>query len=98
MAAYVILMRERMKNPDEFATYAKMAPAAREGHDLTPLAFYGALTPLEGDPADGVVILQFPDTAAARAWYESPAYQAALVHRKLGADYRVMIVEGVAAA
>jgi uncharacterized protein (DUF1330 family) len=98
MAAYVILMRERMKNAEEFATYGKMAGAARGGHEITPLAFYGALTHLEGDPAEGVVILQFPDVAAAKAWYESPAYQAALVHRKLGADYRVMIVEGVPAA
>ena len=95
MSAYVILMRETMKNAEEFATYAKMAPLAREGHDIKPLAFYGALTHLEGDPAEGVVILQFPDTAAAKAWYNSDAYQAALVHRKLGADYRVMIVEGV---
>ena len=95
MPAYVILMREKMKDAGEFATYGKMAPAAREGHDLTPLAFYGALTHLEGDPAEGVVILKFPDTAAAKAWYDSPAYQAALTHRKAGADYRVMIVEGV---
>ena len=95
MAAYVILMRETMKNAEEFATYGKMAPAAREGHDLKPLAFYGVLTHLEGDPAEGVVILQFPDVDAAKAWYNSDAYQAALVHRKLGADYRVMIVEGI---
>ena len=95
MSAYVILMRERIKNADEFAAYGPMARLAREGHDITPLAFYGALTHLEGEPAEGVVILQFPDVDAAKAWYNSPAYQAALKHRLAGADYRVMIVEGV---
>jgi uncharacterized protein (DUF1330 family) len=33
--------------------------------------------------------------AAARAWYDSPAYQAAVKHRFLGADYRVFITEGL---
>ena len=50
---------------------------------------------LEGPDAEGVVILQFPSAAEARAWYDSPAYQAALEHRLKGAAYRVMIVEGV---
>jgi len=33
--------------------------------------------------------------AAARAWYDSPAYQAAKAHRVKAADYRVIFVEGV---
>ena len=96
MAAYVVLIRDRMKDPEEFALYAPAAREARGGHDITPLAFYGDFQVLEGPPAEGVVILKFPDTAAARAWYDSPAYQAALQHRLKGADYRVVIVEGVA--
>jgi uncharacterized protein (DUF1330 family) len=31
----------------------------------------------------------------AQAWYQSPAYQAALLHRKKAADYRVIIVQGI---
>jgi len=42
-----------------------------------------------------VVLLKFPDMAAARAWYHSPAYQAAKVHRLKGAEYRVILVDGV---
>ncbi|MFH9552684.1 DUF1330 domain-containing protein [Streptomyces sp. NPDC017435] len=49
---------------------------------------------LQGAPFDGVLIHPFPSVADARAWYESPAYQAALPHRAAGADYRVLIVEG----
>lgn len=28
------------------------------------------------DPVEGVVIAEFPSFEAAKAWYESPAYQA----------------------
>jgi uncharacterized protein (DUF1330 family) len=95
MAAYVILIRKTTKDAAEFATYGKMAPAAREGRDMKPLAFYGPLQILEGDTFEGVVILQFPDVAAAKDWYESPKYQEALQHRLAGAEYNVMIVDGV---
>jgi uncharacterized protein (DUF1330 family) len=26
-------------------------------------------------PLEGIVLIEFPDMAAAKAWYESPAYQ-----------------------
>jgi uncharacterized protein (DUF1330 family) len=50
---------------------------------------------VEGKAPDGLVILKFPTTEDAKAWYHSPAYQAALPHRKKGADYRAFIVEGL---
>jgi uncharacterized protein (DUF1330 family) len=62
---------------------------------LTPLAVYGALESLEGDAPDGAVVLQFPSVQAAKAWYHSADYQAALPHRKKGANYRAFIVEGI---
>ena len=46
--------------------------------------------------ADGVVLLQFPTMEAAKAWYYSPAYQEALVHRLRASDSRVVLVEGLA--
>jgi uncharacterized protein (DUF1330 family) len=50
---------------------------------------------LEGPPVEGAVILSFPSMSEARAWYESPAYQAAREHRLKGAEYRVFLVEGL---
>ena len=47
---------------------------------------------------EGAVILRFPDMAAARAWYESPAYQEARKTRFQSADYRVFLVDGIAEA
>ena len=93
--AYVILVRDRMIDADEFATYGQMARKAREGHAVTPLAAYGRHEVLEGPQVEGAVILSFPSFAEAQAWYRSPAYQAALQHRLKGAEYRVLIVEGV---
>jgi uncharacterized protein (DUF1330 family) len=50
---------------------------------------------LEGPPADGVVVVEFPDMVAAHAWYDSPQYQEAKAHRQKAAGYRVMFVQGL---
>lgn len=95
MSAYIVYVRDRITDPDEFKKYEDSAPAASVGHPITPLAFYGAVETLEGAPVDGAVILEFPTVADARASYESPLYQEALKHRLKGAEYRVFIVEGI---
>ncbi|GGC58960.1 DUF1330 domain-containing protein [Chelatococcus reniformis] len=94
MSAYAIFIRDRMIDPDEMTTYSELARKARGDNPPKLLALYGAHETLEGLAADGVVLLEFPDMAAAKAWYNSPAYQEALKHRKRGADYRVVLVEG----
>lgn len=98
MSAYVVFVRDRINDPEEMKTYAQMAPLARPGHDMKSLAFYGPIKTLEGPTVDGSVIIEFPSMEAAQAWYNSPLYQDALVHRLKGAEYRVFIVEGVAPA
>lgn len=97
MTAYVVFMRERTTDPDELELYRQKAPAAREGRDVTPLAFYGPLEVLEGPSIEGAVILHFPSMAAAREWYASAAYQSALPHRLKGAESRAFLIEGVEA-
>ena len=95
MTAYVVMIREKMRDEDAFQDYAAGARAARGDHPITPLAFYGPHQVLEGAAAEGVVILSFPNMDAARAWYDSPAYAEARAHRYRAADYRVLMVEGV---
>lgn len=96
MPAYAVFIRERTTDPAEMAVYAQTAPATTDGRPVKVHAFYGPQEVLEGPPAEGVVILEFPTLADARSWYDSPAYQAAKVHRLRGAEYRVILVEGVA--
>lgn len=95
MAAYVVFIRDRITDEAGMQDYAAAARAARGDHKLTPLVFYNPCETREGDAADGVVILQFEDMAAAKAWYESDAYQAAAKIRQRSADYRVIITEGL---
>ena len=61
MSAYVVFLRERTLDATELDIYARQAPAAREGHDLTPLAFYGDFEVLEGPAIEGGVILRFSE-------------------------------------
>ena len=94
MSAYVVFIREKTTDPVELKQYAELAVAARAGHDISRVAFYGPMEVLEGPPAEGVAIVRFPDMAAARAWYDSPAYKAAREHRHKGATFRMLLVEG----
>ncbi len=95
MAAYVIMIREKMRDTDAMARYSEAAKNARGDHKLTPLAFYGKHEVAEGADAEGVVILSFPSMDEAKAWYDSPGYKEACGHRYQAADYRVIFVEGV---
>jgi uncharacterized protein (DUF1330 family) len=96
MPAYVLFIREgQIRNPSEMETYQRMAREIPPDPKLTALAVYGAMQALEGGLPDGVVLLQFPTVEDAKAWYNSPAYQAAAAHRREGADYRAFIVQGL---
>ena len=95
MPAYAIFIRDKTTDQAEMDRYSPAAGASLEGRAIKPLALYGACETTEGLPAEGVVLLEFADMAAARAWYDSPAYQAAKEHRLRGAEYRVIFTEGV---
>ncbi len=95
MSTFVIFIRNQMHDAEEFKTYSAKSAVARGDHQLKAHVYYGAVETLEGDPADGVVVVEFADRAAALAWYESPAYQEAKQHRLKAADYRVIMVDGL---
>jgi uncharacterized protein (DUF1330 family) len=65
------------------------------GHQVKALAAYGRIRSTDGPHTDGAVILEFPSLEAAEAWYDSPAYQEAIVHRFAGGDYQTFIIQGV---
>ncbi|MFZ3216590.1 MAG: DUF1330 domain-containing protein [Candidatus Acidiferrales bacterium] len=95
MSAYIVFTREKTLDQGELDVYAKEAQTTVAGHEVKVLAFYGSQEDLEGTPTEGTVIFQFPSTAAAKAWYDSPPYRKAREHRFKGATYRVTLVEGV---
>jgi uncharacterized protein (DUF1330 family) len=96
MATYMIFIREgEVVDAEAMARYQACNRAAPPDPNLKPLVAYGKQEALEGKAPDGMVILEFPDAAAAKAWYFSDAYQAAIKERQLAADYRCIMVEGL---
>jgi uncharacterized protein (DUF1330 family) len=95
MVAYVIVIREKTVNPSEGEAYTPKARAASAGHPLTIRAYHGRHEVREGPPIEALAILEFPTFESAQAWYNSPEYQAALVHRLRAGEYRCVIVQGV---
>ena len=75
MPAYFLFDNVEVRDRDALSRYAADASklvAARGGRYLT-----GAVVPevVEGDPGlTSVVLIEFPDREAARAWYDSPEY------------------------
>ena len=96
MAAYLLCIRETpVRDEAEMAEYQRMNREAPKTFQLEPLVVYGKLEALEGEAPDGVILLKFSNADEARAWYNSPDYQASLPHRQAAADYRMILVEGL---
>ncbi|MFM5884782.1 MAG: DUF1330 domain-containing protein [Novosphingobium sp.] len=95
MPAYLVFIKEREHDGAIMADYAAKAGPSLAGHAGTPLAYYGGIETLEGPEAKGAVVVQFPTMDEARAWYQSDAYQDARKLRFAGADYRVLLIEGL---
>lgn len=91
--AYVVFTREKTLDQAELETYWKKVAATLEGYPMKVLSGYGPFEVLEGEDTEGVVIAEFSSMAAARAWYDSPAYREAREHRFKGAVYRGILVE-----
>jgi uncharacterized protein (DUF1330 family) len=79
-----------------FKNYAKQAPATLAPFGGKFLVLPGKVTPLEGDPPKGeVVIIAFESVQKALDWYNSPAHEAIRPIRQKSAKTRNFIVEGV---
>lgn len=95
MPAYAVFIRDSTRNPSELEAYSPKAAASLDGHNVKILAAYGPHEVLEGPAVEGVVIVEFPSMAEAKAWYDSPAYREAREYRFRGADYHAVLVEGL---
>jgi uncharacterized protein (DUF1330 family) len=55
----------------------------------------GKTESLEGEAPQGIVVIAFDSAEQARAWYDSPAYQAIMPLRQSSVKGRIFIVEGI---
>jgi uncharacterized protein (DUF1330 family) len=94
MAAYLIADVE-VTDPDVYELYKKDLPASLAPYGARYLARGGTIEPLEGgwDPKR-IVIIEFPDMARLKAWYESAEYKPLITLRQRSARARLLAVEG----
>lgn len=95
MAAYIVSV-VNIKDQARYQDYAALAPAAIEKFGGRFLARGGINTLLEGGlGANRVVVVEFPSTEKAKAFYASPEYQSARQKRIDAADFTMMLCDGV---
>ena len=95
MPAYVIVETD-ITDPAEYERYKAASPAAIAAGGGRFLARGGELAVLEGDwQPSRLVVLEFEDLDAARAWYRSEVYQQAKGLREGAARLRMVAVQGV---
>lgn len=82
-------------NPEAYAGYQALAPAAFAAHGARFLARGGAHEVMEGPVLERHVVIEFPSLQAAKACYHSAEYQAARSRRDGAATAHVVIVEGL---
>ena len=81
---------------DQLNQYLAGGPATLAGREIEVLAFTETAEPIEGQPPGGrVVVLKFPDKAAAMDWYHSPAYQAIVQFRLSGTEGFAVLCDGM---
>lgn len=96
MTAYWIA-HVTVTNPEAYAGYQALAPAAFAAHGARFLARGGTAETLEGPTLDRHVVIEFPSLEAARACYASAEYQAAKSRRDGACIAHILIVEGLTA-
>jgi uncharacterized protein (DUF1330 family) len=95
VAAYVIVETD-ITDPDRYERYKAASPGAIAAGGGRFLARGGELDVLEGDwRPSRLVVLEFEDLAAARAWYDSEVYQQAKKLRDGAGHLRMVAVQGV---
>ncbi len=92
--AYVI-MTEEIHDKDGINAYGAAAAPTLRQYGATVLA-YSRPEPVEGEWHGGrTVVLEFESAEAAKAWYESPEYQAAKPLRLAAATSHGAIIPGI---
>ena len=95
MAAYLYATLE-LTDPELYAEYRRDVPALIAAQGGRYLARGGTAQYLEGvSPAQRHVIVEFPDMARLRAWYDDPAYQRLKTIRQRTSHGLLVAIEGV---
>jgi uncharacterized protein (DUF1330 family) len=96
MAAYLLVDTD-ISDPEAYERYKELARPTVEAYGGEYLARGGALDVFEEDlwSPRRLVIIRFPDRAAARAWAESPEYAPIKAIRHGAARATLAVVDGL---
>lgn len=94
MSAYLIA-RISVTDPEDYKIYAGQTEALAEQAGGRFLVKGGPQVQVEGNSPERHVIIEFPDRAAALAWYNSPEYQRILPIAMSSSKRDMVIVDGI---
>ena len=95
MPAYVIADVREVRDVDTLLEYRRRNTDAVANHGGRFVVRGGDATLLEGEwPTQRIVVMEFPDADAARAWWESEEYEAIKPLRRGASDTNIILVEG----
>ena len=98
IAAYIIAEID-VTDPEAYKAYTARTPAAIQKYGGKFIVRGGGNTlSLEGAPPQRIVVIEFPDKAAAERFYRAPDYQEILKLRLAASIGRMFIVEGFSPA
>jgi len=95
MAAYLVVDID-VTEPEQFEEYKKLAPAAIAKHGGRYLIRGGAYEAIEGEwKPQRLTVVEFESMDKAKAFYNSPEYQAAIKARTGAATMNMLLVQGI---
>ncbi|WP_433060523.1 DUF1330 domain-containing protein [Dactylosporangium sp. CS-033363] len=95
MKGYATAHLHNPSTHDDVLDYLERIQGTLEPYEGRFLAHGPQVEVLEGDWPGTVVVIEFPSLAAARSWYESPAYQEILHLRTDHIEGSAILYEGV---
>jgi uncharacterized protein (DUF1330 family) len=94
MAKGYIIARVTVEDDESYMRYAQAAAVAMKKYGAHVLARGGRYEPLDGEARPRNVILEFESYDQAKAYFNSPEYQAARAHRLGKSIGEFVLVEG----
>ena len=95
MPSGYVIASVTVTNPTQYEEYRKWSSVAMQAHGAEVCVRGGQVEVMEGDWNPGrTVILKFASFDAAKAFYNSPEYQAILPHRKANSEGHIALVDG----
>ena len=95
MASYAVGILREVRMGQPIVEYLQRIDATLQPFDGHFIVHGGQNEVLEGTNPGTLIVIEFPDRAAAAQWYASSEYQAILPLRTENADGTVFLIDGV---